>query len=415
MKRGQPKSALAIMAVVIAGLCSVLAVCPGTAAPERQDPQVDATPEPADTQDVMSIDTCKTDLTRRLRAVDVPGMAAAIVKNGRIVCTAVAGMANIEQQRPVTPDTLFLIASVSKTITATALMQLYDEGKFQLGDDINRYLPFRVRIPVAPNAPITFQQLLTHTASIKDNTTYINCPGSCAYGSSFVSLVTRGADSPISLADLARGYLTPGGAYYNQTANFESRPPGTISDYSNMGIALAGYLVELISGTPFDQYCKDNIFAPLGMDKTSWRLTGIDESLLAMPYNKTSSGFVPYGQYGEPDYPDGMLRTSVTELARFLIAYMDDGRYNDQQILKSTTVKDMLKVHSSRNPSQGFVWFKRSINGRTVWGHDGSDNGAGAEMWFDPAKDQGVILVTNGVWNDVSHLLSSFFREADHY
>ena len=415
MKMNGLRSATGALAVIIAGLCCVLTVHPGTAARAQQDPPADSAPAPADTQDVTSVDTCKTDLTRQLRTMDVPGMAAAIVKNGRIVCTAVAGMANIEQQRPVTPDTLFLIASVSKTITATALMQLYDEGKFQLDDDINEYLPFRVRIPVAPNAPITFQQLLTHTSSIRDNTTYINCPGSCAYGSSFASLVTRGADSPISLADLVRGYLTPGGAYYNQAANFEQRPPGTISDYSNMGISLAGYLVELISGTPFDQYCKENIFMPLGMEKTSWRLTGIDESLLAMPYNKTSSGFVPYGQYGEPDYPDGMLRTSVTELARFLITYMDDGLYNDQQILKSATVRDMLKGHSSRHPSQGFVWFKRSIGGRTVWGHDGSDNGAGAEMWFDPAKDQGVILATNGVWNDVSRLLSSLFREADSY
>ena len=414
MKLNGFRSATGALAAIIAGLCCVLAVHPGTAARAQQDPPANSVPAP-DTQDVTSVDTCKTDLTRQLRTMDVPGMAAAIVKNGRIVCTAVAGMANIEQQRPVTPDTLFLIASVSKTITATALMQLYDEGKFQLDDDINEYLPFRVRIPVAPNAPITFQQLLTHTSSIRDNTKYINCPGSCAYGSSFASLVTRGADSPISLADLVRGYLTPGGAYYNQAANFEQRPPGTISDYSNMGIALAGYLVELISGTPFDQYCKENIFTPLGMEKTSWRLAGIDESLLAMPYNKTSSGFVPYGQYGEPDYPDGMLRTSVTELARFLIAYMDDGLYNDQQILKPTTVGNMLRGHLSRHPSQGFVWFKRSIGGRTVWGHDGSDNGAGAEMWFDPVKDQGVILATNGVWNDVSRLLSSLFREADSY
>ena len=415
MNLDEPKFAYATVAAIVAGLCCALAACPGTAARAQQDPPADSATAPADTQDVTSIDTCRTDLTRRLRTMDVPGLAAAIVKNGRIVCTAVAGMANIEQQRPVTPDTLFLIASVSKTITATALMQLYDEGKFQLSDDINNYLPFRVRIPVAPNAPITFRQLLTHTSSIRDNAAFINCPGSCAYGSPFTSLVTRGADSPISLVDLTRGYLTPGGAYYNPTANFESRPPGTISDYSNMGIALAGYLVEMISGMPFDQYCKENIFAPLGMDKTSWRLAGIDEALLAMPYNKTSSGFVPYGQYGEPDYPDGMLRTSVTELARFLIAYMDDGLYNDQQILKSTTVRDMLRGHSARYPSQGFVWFRRSIGGRTVWGHDGADNGAGAEMWFDPAKDQGVILVTNGVWNDVSWLLSNLFREADDY
>jgi CubicO group peptidase (beta-lactamase class C family) len=358
--------------------------------------------------------TCKTDLTRQLEELDVPGLAAAIVKNGRIVCTVAAGMANIEQNKPVTPDTLFLVASVSKTITATALMQLYDQGKFQLGDDINKYLPFRIRIPASPTSPITFRQLLTHTASIKDNTAYINCPGSCPYGSSLGSVVTRGADSPISLADFTRGYLTPGGAYYDQSENFESRAPGTIGDYSNMGTTLAGYLAEVISGTPFDRYCKDHIFTPLGMDKTSWRLAGIDQSILAMPYDKSSSGYVPYGQFGEPDYPDGMLRTSVTELARFLIAYMQGGQYNGRSILKSTTVQEMLKV-TSRDPSQGFVWIKRSIDGRTVWGHDGADNGAGAEMWFDPEKKEGVILVTNGIWNNTGELLATLFEEADGY
>ena len=361
------------------------------------------------------VPTCTTNLARQLRILDVPGLAAAIVKNGRIVCTAAAGMANIEQRMPVTPDTLFMIASVSKTVAATALMQLYEQEEFRLDDDINEHLPFRIAIPAAPTAPITFRQLLTHTASIKDNTKYINCPGSCPYGSSLGAFVTRGADSPISLADLTEGYLTPGGAYYDRTANFKPNRPGTASEYSNMGIVVAAYLVELISDTPFDQYCKDHIFAPLGMDKTSWRLAGIDRSVLAMPYDKASSGYVPYGHYGEPDYPDGMMRTSVKELASFLIAYMQDGRSNGRQILKATTVRDMLKRQTPLDPAQGLTWVSQSVDGRTVWGHDGADNGAGANMWFDPTKDEGVILMTNGIWNDDSALLAELFDEADGY
>src|SRR5439155_7737531 len=147
-----------------------------------------------------------------------------------------------------------------------------------------------------------------------------------------------------------------------------------------MGAVLAGYLVEVISGVPFDQFCKDHIFTPLGMHKTSWRLAGIDQSVLAMPYNKSLFGYVPYGQYGEPDYPDGMLRTSINELAQFLISYMQGGRNNGRQILKSTTVEEMLKSQTSLDPSQGLVWSNESIEGRAVWGHDGADNGAGAKM-----------------------------------
>jgi len=358
--------------------------------------------------------TCKTDLNSQLRILNVPGLAAAIVKDDRIVCTAVAGFANIEQKKPVTPDTLFLIASVSKTITATALMQLYDQDKFELDDDINEYLPFKVRIPAAPDSPITFRQLLNHTSSIKDNPTYVNCPGSCAYGSSPIPFVTRGADSPISLAELMRGYLTPGGTYYDEGKNFAPEGPGKIAEYSNMGIVLAGYLVEVISGVPFDQFCKDHIFMPLGMPKTSWRLAGIDQSILAMPYNKSLLfGYVPYGHYGEPDYPDGMLRTSINELAQFLIAYMQGGRHNGTRILKSDTVEAMLESQTPLKRSHGLGWIRQTINDETVWGHDGDDHGAGTKMWFDPDNKVGVILMTNGIWVDNDDLLTLLFQEAD--
>jgi CubicO group peptidase (beta-lactamase class C family) len=358
--------------------------------------------------------TCKIDLNSQLRILNVPGLAAAIVKDDRIVCTAVAGFANIEQKKPVTPDTLFLIASVSKTITATALMQLYDQDKFELDDDINDYLPFKVRIPAAPDSPITFRQLLNHTSSIKDNPTYVNCPGSCAYGSAPIPFVTRGADSPISLAELMRGYLTPGGKYYDKDKNFEPEGPGKIAEYSNMGIVLAGYLVEVISGVPFDQFCKDHIFTPLGMPKTSWRLAGIDQSMLAVPYDKSFLfGYVPYGQYGEPDYPDGMLRTSINELAQFLIAYMQGGHHNGTRILKSDTVEAMLESQTPLKRSHGLGWIRQTINDETVWGHDGDDHGAGTKMWFDPENKVGVILMTNGIWVDNDDLLTSLFQEAD--
>jgi len=363
-----------------------------------------------------AVPPCRTNLARQLRALDVPALAAAIVKHGRLVCASAAGMANIEQEQPATPDTLFLIASVSKTITGTALMQLRDQGRFGLDDDVNRYLPFKVSIPAAPAAAITFRQLLTHTSSIADNTKYINCPGSCAYGSAIGDFVTRGADSPISLADLTRGYLTPGGSYYDPVANFKPGAPGTMSDYSNMGIVLAGYLVEVISGVPFHRYSKRHIFDPLEMHTTTWRLRDIDRSILAMPYDKGPSGFVPYGQYGEPDYPDGMLRTSVKELGYFLSAYIQGGRHNGQRILKSQTVREMLRRQSPLDRSQGLVWVSHSIGRRVVWGHDGADNGAGAHMWFDPARGEGVILATNGIWNDDDGaLLADLFREADRY
>ena len=407
----QPPAAMAGRIAACAAL--VLALVPALGLCEAASERNNGTTAPSALSGTVPV--CKTDLTSQLEALNVPGLAAAIVKNDRIICIAVAGMADIQQDRRVTPDTIFLIASVSKTITATALMQLHEQGKFQLGEDINKYLPFRIRVPAAPESPITFRQLLTHSASLRDNPAYINCPASCAYGTSLRSIVTRGANSPIALADFVRGYFTPGGPYYDAVANFETAPPGRKVEYSNIGIALAGHLVEVLSGTRFDQYSKDKIFIPLGMRNTSWRLADINRSVLATPYDMSPAGYVPYGHFGEPDYPDGMLRTSVFDLSRFLIAYMQGGQYNGARILRSTTVDEMLKHQARAHNTQGLVWLERPIDGRTVWGHDGADNGAGAEMWFDPEKRQGVILLTNGIWNSNSKLLSNLFSESDGY
>jgi CubicO group peptidase (beta-lactamase class C family) len=358
---------------------------------------------------------CRTKMAKQLKALNVPGVAAAIVKDGQLVCTGVAGMANIEAGIPVTPETLFLVASVSKTVTATALMQLYEQGRFDLDDNVNGFLPFRLSVPAAPDSPITFRQLLTHTSSIADNEKYINCPDKCGYGASLIAFVTKGADSPISLQAFTEGYLKRKGAYYDRQANFLSKAPGKKAKYSNMGVTLIGYLVERLTGTSFDRYCQTHIFDPLGMRKTSWRLSGADHSLLAMPYNKAKSKFIPYGHYGEPDYPDGMLRTPVVELAKFLSAYMAGGRHGTNQILRPSTIGEMLKTQTSLDPFQGLVWYSHSIDGRMVWGHEGSDNGACAAMWFDPKANEGVIVMANGVCHKEKALVAELFEEADAY
>ncbi len=347
------------------------------------------------------VPNCSTDLNKYLKKMKVPGLAAAIVKDGEIACATGVGMADIERGRPVTEDTIFLIASVSKTVTATALMQLNERGAMRLDEDINPYLPFDISLPGQDSMPITFRQLLTHTASIRDNSKFID------------GAVTMGADSPMSLGSLTSGYLALGGSFYDPKKNFEKSPPGTKNKYSNMGITLAGYLVEVISGTDFAIYCRDHIFSPLGMYETSWRLTDIDASILAVPYDRTSKGFKAYEQYGEPNYPDGMLRTSVSELARFLIAIMQGGSYDGQQILQPGTVEEMLKTQTRLDKTQGLVWFREKINGRTVWGHDGEDDGASATMWFDRNRNQGVILMANGEWKGEEKLFEQLFEEAD--
>jgi len=347
---------------------------------------------------------CKTNLREQQSDLRVPGLAVAIVKDGELVCTGTAGMAHMDDEMPVQPDTVFLTASVSKTVTVTALMQLYDEGAFDLDDNINDYLPFEVRVPSAPDEPITFRQILTHTASIKDDDTLFGgVPVDISYAT-------------VSLSEFTRDYLTPYGLYYDRRANFEQSPPGTNSEYSNMGIVLAGYLVEAISGIPFDSFTQERIFRPLGMKRSSWRLAEIPLSRLAMPYERVRGrSFKAFGHYEEPNYPDGMLRSTVTDLANLAIAYTQGGEYQGNRILQADTVDEILKPQTSLDDSQGLVWFSDDIKGRTVWGHNGSDIGASAAIWLDLERDTGVVVLSNGRWRDDDRLLARLFREADSY
>jgi CubicO group peptidase (beta-lactamase class C family) len=132
-----------------------------------------------------------------------------------------------------------------------------------------------------------------------------------------------------------------------------------------------------------------------------------------MPYDDTPDGFVPFGQYGEPNYPDGMLRTSAVELARFLIAYTEGGKLGEQRILRPDTTQEILRNQSSLDQAQGLVWFTDTVGDRLVWGHNGSDYGASAQMWFDPATKEGVILMANGGWEDEDTVIQALFEEAD--
>ena len=289
-----------------------------------------------------------------------------------------------EQGTPYTADTAQTLASVSKSVVATAVMQLYEQGRFSLDDPINNHLPFQVTIPSCAGTPITFRQLLTHTASIKDNYTVTD------------RLIVQG-DSPISLDSLMRGYFIAGGAYYSRTGNFYSSCPNRQYQYSNLGATLLAYLVQVISGQDFNQYATQHIFTPLGMTNTSFLYSGVNRVTLAMPY--TARNGDAFGLYGYPDYPDGTLKTSVTNLAKFLAMFANGGSYNGQQILQPSTVALILSQQTTLNRtvvSQGLIWYETGEFATNLWGHSGLDFGINTNMFFSPTSTEGVILFANG-------------------
>lgn len=334
---------------------------------------------------------CGMNFEKQREKLGVPGLSAVIVKHGRIVCTAVAGMADIEQKRPVEPETLFVWASVSKTVTAAAVMALVDDGALTLDDDINDHLPFPVRNPHCPDVPITTRQLLSHTSSIRED------DHKGVYADHYVQ-----GDSPIKLGAFLRDYLTPPGKLYSRKKNFKKKCPGRTYTYSNVGAGLLGYLVEVIAGEPFEQFSQERLFQPLDMTETAWRLSDLNADHIAMPYKgNPSSSFKPAGHFGFPTYPDGLLRTSPSTLARFLNMFIQFGELGGKRILSHESIDAMRHVHfPSVDEDQGLIWYYVDVGSRKgILGHTGSDHGASTLMYFDPNDNVGVLMAANGSWN----------------
>ena len=361
----------------------------------------------------------------------IPGASLAIVKDGAIAWEKTFGFADIDDGIEVGPGTMFILSSVSKTVTATALMQLFENGLFELDDAINPYLPFNVNHPDYPFAPITFKMLLSHTSGIKDNW------GVMDY---------YDGDSTYELEYYLGEYLVPGGQFYASNSNFTNSAPGTSYRYSNIGAALIGLLVEQISGQPFNQYCSEYIFEPLGMDNSFWFLSEIDDmSQVAMPYGISGgsgstcyeigcgvyddsnpcfcdSACVDYNDccpdydevcgedgtggnelsfaelyhYGYSDYPSGQLRSSAHDMARFMAMYMGGGIYNGQRVLDESTIELIKETHfPGIDSNQGLIWYYKNLDGRTLFGHNGGDLGSLTEMFISLSEGIGVIVLTN--------------------
>jgi len=325
-------------------------------------------------------------ITALIQANHFPGLAACIVKGEKIAWEGYYGLANISTDHPVDANTVFTLASVSKTVTASALMQLWERGRFQLDDSINAYLPFPIRNPHFPAAAITFRNLLTHSSSIRDNFNYYP--------------YYWGSDPPIALGRYLREYLTPGEPYYSSANYSSTSAPGASVSYCNIGVSLGGYLVEVISGVPFDQYCRDSIFMPLGMTNTAWFLRDLDTSLIAHPYAWSGSFYSDYGLYSAASYPAGQLHTTTRSLARWLIANINFGRLGVVRVLDSATVRLMRTVEywpqDWGGAGVGLVWMTGALSdGRWVWFHDGRTLGVLTTINLDEVQKTGVIILTN--------------------
>lgn len=358
----------------------------------------------------------------RMARDHIPGLAACIVDRDQVVWSECYGWADLESRVAMSLSHIQNIASISKTVTSTAVMQLHDKGLLRVDGDINDYLDFPVRHPSAPDQPITIRHLLTHTSSLADGS---------AYGRLY-----RCADPQIALGQWLREYFVPGGSFYDAAENFHPWVPADRKfEYCNSSYGLLARIVETVSGTEFPEYCRLSIFDPLGMHSTSWRIADIDRARHVVPYTWVEDGKargpdwggVPLGAiqqdgptagaplpdgfaancvYGHPNYPDGFLRTSVNDLSRYLRAYLNGGAFAGYRLLASDTVRAMLSpvfVHESQDEAgsrqrrhQGLNWMGTTeLAGEVAWGHGGSDPGVNTDMRILPRAGLGAIVFTN--------------------
>jgi CubicO group peptidase (beta-lactamase class C family) len=340
----------------------------------------------------------KEELEQKLKAEvennDLISISYCVVKNDTIVHSGALGFADEKNNKLATDSTRYLVASVSKTVTAVAIMQLVEQNLIGLDDDINLYLPFSVRNPDFPNDKITLRMLLSHTSSISDKS------------QDNYDLDCFGTDCPMSLEEYFEAVFLSTGQYFSPD-NFSNNEPGTVEDYSNLGSALVGFLVERITQIPFDVYCETNIFSPLGMNKTEWRLANTPLSELAIPYSDEITSMNPH--YTFPDYPNGGLRTTVLDLSRFLRMVMLNGSFNGVQILSAASMATM-KTLQFGSTEQCLAFYYETIKGRRILGHSGGEKGATAEMYYDTNTNVGVIVFSNEEDAALDNILTLLFN-----
>jgi len=331
----------------------------------------------------------------------IVGISAAVVNNGKVAWANGYGWSNIEQSIPAKPTTIYRIASISKTITATALMQLWEAGKFDLDSDIGIYLGYPVRNPHYPDIPITFRMLLTHTSGLLDTGGYARAINSL---------------QPPALQEI----LLPGKSS-STASNWAGFPPGSGYHYSNFGFGIIGCLIEILSGESFDRYTVNHIFKPLQMD-ASFVPADLEHYLdIAVLYEKSGNGkFYPACDYYPKNCrplrkvrrhplgnyyigPAGAVRTSALDLAKFMLAHLHRGNYGGVRILQPATVEQMQQLQWSGYDSKGILretglgfQISDKIFNRRLTGHAGEACGLVSGMYFDRYSKQGIIFMVNG-------------------
>ncbi|QJD82206.1 serine hydrolase [Cohnella herbarum] len=311
------------------------------------------------------------------------GAVLVVVKDGEVLLNEGFGYADIAAKKPVDADkTLFRLASVSKLFTSAAVMQLAESGKLDLDDDVNAYLP-DLKIPNETGFPLTLKHLMTHTSGFDNGDT---------------------TDS---------GKLSTLSEFLKESVPTIVRKPGETFRYDNYGFTLQGYIVEKVSGLPFQEYMAQKMFKPLGMNNSSFIFTEKVKKAIATPYDSTHKPTQHIANV--PDSaPEGGMFSTGADMAKFLLAMLNGGQAGNERILADASVKEMEKrsvtIHPDI-PGVGYAFesnYPKDYNGYAVVEKGGDLPGFHSNLWLLPEQNTGMFLALN---SDKGNLRMPFFEQ----
>ncbi len=326
------------------------------------------------------------------------GLAVAVVKDGKITFHGEFGVKNLETQEPITENTLFRIASISKSFSATSILQLKEKGLVSLDTDVSDLAGFRIRNPKYPDTMITLAMLLSHTSSLNDSEGY------------FTLDVVNPATNP------------------NWANCYNDYAPGEGYEYCNLNFNLVGTFIEKLSGERFDQYVVNHILKPLNL-YGGYCVDSLDTSRFASLYNYEDGQFVEEKEAYEPrseriaNYrfgydtpvfsPTGGMKISACDLARYMMMHMGWGTAPDgTQIIEEADSRAMQTEYSEPE-HYGFALCRDSdrIPGVDLWGHTGSAYGLRSAMFWAPDRSFGLVCISSGTYEEYDSESSQVLSE----
>lgn len=330
------------------------------------------------------IDKAEAEIQKIMKDLDVVGLSVAVVKKGEIIYTHSFGSKNIESNTTIANTDIFRIASISKSFSATSIMQLVQAGKLSLDDDFSNLVGFRIRNPKYPERIITLKMVMSHTSSLNDSQGYFSLDGI----------------NPSKNADWAKCYN-----------NYE---PGAGYQYCNLNYNMVGTVIEKVSGERFDNYVKNHILNPLGLyagycvdSLDSGRFVTLYEydsasrayKAAPMAYAARSEEIKNYVMgYSTPIFsPTGGMKISATDLAKYMTMHMKKGKYHGVRIISRKSAKRMQTiVWKPAGYGLAITQTNSLIKDIKMTGHTGSAYGLYSAMFFQQKEKFGIVVITNG-------------------